>query len=79
MKYRFTQFGNLEIEPTETEINFDSLITYPRSSTFSVEVFLIAKGFKYSHTFLELDYVGALTDEEISSVIETELIRFQIE
>ena len=79
MKYKFTQFGNLEIEPTETQINFNSLITYPRSSTFSVEVFLIAKGFKYSHTFLELDYVGALTDEEISSVIENELIRFQIE
>lgn len=78
MKYKFTQFGTLEIEPTEIEINLDSLVTFPKSHLFNVEVWLIVDNAKYSHTFEGLSYVGLLTDKEVEEVVDNELKSFEI-
>ena len=78
MKYTFKQFGSLEIEPDNIDVNLDSLVIYPKSSTFDVEVLLTTENTKYSHTFKRLNYVGQFTDNEAIEVALNELIKFEI-
>lgn len=80
-KYIFPQFGTLEIEPTKTEIRFETLATYPSRNTFDVDVALVVeyenkKVVNYIHSFKELPYVGVLTNSEVEQVVNAQLKDF---
>lgn len=78
MKYTFTQFGTLEIEPTSIEINYDSLVQYPNTMSFDVEVKLVTAKVKYSHTFRGLNYVGLLTNGLVGLKVSEALEAFAV-
>jgi len=62
------KFGKLEITPSSIEVDFKTLVQYPNSSTFDVDVLLITQGTYYVHQFKGLPYVGQLTNSEVEKV-----------
>jgi hypothetical protein len=77
MKYKFEQF-NVEIESPSIEINYNSLVIYPRANQLDVQIIMTVENMKYAHSFTKLDYFKTSSDEEVSRVIYQALKEFEV-
>jgi len=76
MKYKFEQFGNLEITPTSIELQSveDNVI----EKTASVAILLVSGNTKYGVTFQGFSYAGSWEDDDIEKWVKLELEKFKV-
>ncbi len=76
MKYKFEQFGNLEITPTSIEVKSvdDNVI----EKIASVTILLVSGNTKYGVTFQGFKYLESWEDCDIKKWVQLELEKFKV-